>query len=154
MAVLNGVRLGAEGSAEEEGWGEMIVVDVGGATTDVHSIGYGYPAGENVIAQGLPEPYAKRTVEGRSGHSFQRRNYFGAGRSGIASVRNGVQCFLSYKSRAKRSAATLTRSAKRPIVFPREKWHSGCRRRTGAHRRRYCCGASCGQTRKDRDFCG
>ena len=67
MAVLNGVRLGAVGTDQEEGWGEMVVVDVGGATTDVHSIGYGHPAGENVITQGLPEPYAKRTVEGDLG---------------------------------------------------------------------------------------
>ena len=48
----------------------MLVVDVGGATTDVHSIGYGHPAGENVIAQGLAESYAKRTVEGDLGIRF------------------------------------------------------------------------------------
>jgi uncharacterized protein (TIGR01319 family) len=70
MAVLKGVRLGAVGTDQEEGWGEMVVVDVGGATTDVHSIGYGYPAGENVITQGLPEPYAQRTVEGDLGIRF------------------------------------------------------------------------------------
>jgi uncharacterized protein (TIGR01319 family) len=67
MAVLEGVRLGAVGTGGEPGWGDMLVVDVGGATTDVHSIGYGYPAGENVIAQGLAESYAKRTVEGDLG---------------------------------------------------------------------------------------
>ncbi len=67
MAVLEGVRLGAEGAAGEGGWGDMLVLDVGGATTDAHSIGSGYPAGENVIAQGLAEPYAKRTVEGDLG---------------------------------------------------------------------------------------
>lgn len=67
MAVLEGVRLGAEGTAGEEGWGDMLVVDVGGATTDVHSIGNGHPMGENIIAQGLAEPYAKRTVEGDLG---------------------------------------------------------------------------------------
>jgi uncharacterized protein (TIGR01319 family) len=73
MAVLEGIQLGADGleietaTETEKGWGEMLVVDVGGATTDVHSIGYGYPAGENVIARGLAEPYAKRTVEGDLG---------------------------------------------------------------------------------------
>jgi uncharacterized protein (TIGR01319 family) len=77
MAVLKGVMLGAGGSDEEEGWGEMIVVDVGGATTDVHSIGYGHPAGENVIAQGLPEPYAKRTVEGDLGIRFNAATLLG-----------------------------------------------------------------------------
>jgi uncharacterized protein (TIGR01319 family) len=48
----------------------MLVVDVGGATTDVHSIGYGIPAGENIFARGLAEPYAKRTVEGDLGIRF------------------------------------------------------------------------------------
>ena len=70
MAVLEGIRLGADGSADEKGWGDMLVVDVGGATTDVHSIGIGLPAGENVIAQGLAEAYAKRTVEGDLGIRF------------------------------------------------------------------------------------
>ncbi|HXF75746.1 MAG TPA: methylaspartate mutase accessory protein GlmL [Methylomirabilota bacterium] len=70
LAVLEGIRLGAEGTARERGWGDMVVVDVGGATTDVHSIGYGRPAGENVIARGLDEPYAKRTVEGDLGIRF------------------------------------------------------------------------------------
>jgi uncharacterized protein (TIGR01319 family) len=70
MAVLEGLRLGAQGGAGEKGWGDMLVVDVGGATTDVHSIGYGVPAGENVITQGLAEAYAKRTVEGDLGIRF------------------------------------------------------------------------------------
>ena len=70
MAVLEGVRLGADGTAEKKGLGDTLVVDVGGATTDVHSIGYGQPAGENVIAQGLAEAYAKRTVEGDLGIRF------------------------------------------------------------------------------------
>jgi uncharacterized protein (TIGR01319 family) len=77
MAVLKGVRLGAVGTDREEGWGEMVVIDVGGATTDVHSIGYGYPAGENVISQGLPEPYAKRTVEGDLGIRFNAATLLG-----------------------------------------------------------------------------
>ncbi len=70
MAVLEGIRLGADGTASEKGWGDMLVVDVGGATTDVHSIGNGIPAGENVIARGLAEAYAKRTVEGDLGIRF------------------------------------------------------------------------------------
>jgi uncharacterized protein (TIGR01319 family) len=67
MAVLQGALLGAEGIEREQGWGEMLVVDVGGATTDVHSIGYGQPSGPNTIVQGLPEPFSKRTVEGDLG---------------------------------------------------------------------------------------
>jgi len=70
MAVLEGVRLGAEGTGNEEGWGDLLVVDVGGATTDVHSIGYGQPSGPQLVERGLPEPYAKRTVEGDLGIRF------------------------------------------------------------------------------------
>ena len=70
VAVLDGVRIGAEGVESEPGWGDMLVVDVGGATTDVHSIGYGQPSGPQIVQQGLPEPYAKRTVEGDLGIRF------------------------------------------------------------------------------------
>lgn len=67
MAVLEGARLLAEGTDEEEGLGELMVVDVGGATTDVHSVARGTPSQDNVIVKGLPEPYVKRTVEGDLG---------------------------------------------------------------------------------------
>ena len=70
MAVLEGVRLGADGTRNEKGWGDLLVVDVGGATTDVHSIGYGQPSGPQIVERGLPEPYAKRTVEGDLGIRF------------------------------------------------------------------------------------
>lgn len=61
MAVLEGARLLAGRM------GELVVVDVGGATTDVHSIGSGAPSTPGLIPRGLPEPFAKRTVEGDLG---------------------------------------------------------------------------------------
>jgi uncharacterized protein (TIGR01319 family) len=70
MAVLQGALLGAQGTEAEEGWGDLLVVDVGGATTDVHSIGYGELSGPQMVEQGLPEAYAKRTVEGDLGIRF------------------------------------------------------------------------------------
>ena len=66
-AVLEGARLLADGVAGRDGLGPLVVVDPGGATTDVHSIGAGDPATPGVIRYGLPEPYAKRTVEGDLG---------------------------------------------------------------------------------------
>lgn len=66
-AVLRAARLLAEGTEGEEGWGELMVVDVGGATTDVDSISKGEPTAEGILMRGLPEPYAKRTVEGDLG---------------------------------------------------------------------------------------
>ena len=67
MAVLKGTALLAEGTKEEAGLGELIAVDIGGATTDVHSVAHGYPTEPDVVVKGLPEPYQKRTVEGDLG---------------------------------------------------------------------------------------
>lgn len=65
-AVLDGARLVAEGVTGRPGLGSLLVVDPGGATTDVHSIASGAPA-DGVVPQGLPEPHVKRTVEGDLG---------------------------------------------------------------------------------------
>lgn len=46
---------------------DVLVVDIGGATTDVHSIAEGEPTDSRVLLKGLPEPFAKRTVEGDLG---------------------------------------------------------------------------------------
>lgn len=66
-AVLDGASLLSEGLSGISGLGPLIVVDVGGATTDVHSITSGEPTVEGVLQHGLPEPYQKRTVEGDLG---------------------------------------------------------------------------------------
>ena len=66
-AVLEAARLIADGAHGEAGLGELLLVDVGGATTDVYSIAKGLPTKEGVSTAGLPEPYAKRTVEGDLG---------------------------------------------------------------------------------------
>jgi uncharacterized protein (TIGR01319 family) len=66
-AVMEGARLLAAGHGGVSGLGELMVIDVGGATTDVHSVAEGGPAGSGVIQRGLPEPYVKRTVEGDLG---------------------------------------------------------------------------------------
>jgi uncharacterized protein (TIGR01319 family) len=65
-AVLEGARLVADGLPGTCGLGTVLVVDPGGATTDVHSIAAGEPA-PGVVPQGLPEPRVKRTVEGDLG---------------------------------------------------------------------------------------
>jgi len=66
-AVLEGARLLADGAPGHAGLGPLLVVDPGGATTDVHSIATGEPATPGAIPQGLPEPREKRTVEGDLG---------------------------------------------------------------------------------------
>lgn len=66
-AVLEAAKLIADGARGEPGLGELLLVDVGGATTDVYSIAKGAPTKEGCTTAGLPEPYAKRTVEGDLG---------------------------------------------------------------------------------------
>lgn len=70
MAVLQAAEVLANGDGNEEGLGELLLVDVGGATTDVDSIAQGEPTEPGVVLRGLPEPYAKRTVEGDLGIRF------------------------------------------------------------------------------------
>ncbi|MDR3601038.1 MAG: methylaspartate mutase accessory protein GlmL [Desulfosporosinus sp.] len=69
-AVLAAAELLAQGHGSERGMGELMIVDVGGATTDVHSIAKGDPSKPSVMLKGLPEPYAKRTVEGDLGMRY------------------------------------------------------------------------------------
>ena len=66
-AVLRAGQLLSQGTAITKGWGDCLIVDVGGATTDVHSLGHGMPTKGGVVVRGLPEPFAKRTVEGDLG---------------------------------------------------------------------------------------
>ena len=54
------------GPSGDLGVGALVVVVRGGATTDVHSVGES-PADSGVVRLGLPEPHAKRTVEGDLG---------------------------------------------------------------------------------------
>jgi len=73
MAVQKAAELGAEGLDGIPGCGELMLVDVGGATTDVYSIGDGQPRGKDMIPASLPEPHSKRTVEGDLGLRFNAR---------------------------------------------------------------------------------
>ncbi len=72
-AVMTALELLAGGTKAVPGLGELIAVDVGGATTDVYSIAAGLPRQSNVLYKGLPEPFAKRTVEGDIGMRYSAR---------------------------------------------------------------------------------
>ncbi|AGB41589.1 hypothetical protein Halha_1651 [Halobacteroides halobius DSM 5150] len=69
-AVIKAAELIAEGTAKEDGLGELMVVDIGGATTDIHSVASGEPTKAGVNLRGLEEPYVKRTVEGDLGMRY------------------------------------------------------------------------------------
>jgi len=69
-AVMQAMELLAQGCEDEMGIGELVAVDVGGATTDVYSIADGMPEHMSTVFKGLPEPFAKRTVEGDIGMRY------------------------------------------------------------------------------------
>ena len=69
-AVMKAMELLAKGCEDEAGLGDLIAVDVGGATTDVYSMADGMPSAADTVYKGLPEPYAKRTVEGDIGMRY------------------------------------------------------------------------------------
>lgn len=69
-AVLLAAKLLSEGYLDEKGLGDIMLADVGGATTDVYSMADGLPTMMNAMLTGLEEPYAKRTVEGDLGMRY------------------------------------------------------------------------------------
>ncbi|HCM89868.1 MULTISPECIES: methylaspartate mutase accessory protein GlmL [Vagococcus] len=69
-AVLHAAELLANGTATENGLDSVLVIDIGGATTDLHSIGDGKPSNPEIRMEGLQEPNSKRTVEGDLGMRY------------------------------------------------------------------------------------
>ncbi|MDR3062145.1 MAG: glutamate mutase L [Dysgonamonadaceae bacterium] len=70
LAVMNACELLSKGTKNSPGIGELMAIDLGGATTDVYSMASGKPIAENVLVKGLPEPFSKRTVEGDLGMRY------------------------------------------------------------------------------------
>ncbi len=69
-SVLRAATLLADGYMHESGLGEIVLVDIGGATTDTYSICAASAKRSDVVIKGLEEPYAKRTVEGDLGMRY------------------------------------------------------------------------------------
>jgi len=67
LAVFEGAELLSKGCTGNSGIGDLLAVDVGGATTDIYTMCDGKPSMANVVVKGLPEPFAMRTVEGDLG---------------------------------------------------------------------------------------
>ncbi|MGN0663957.1 MAG: methylaspartate mutase accessory protein GlmL [Negativibacillus sp.] len=69
-AMLTAMKLLAKGTKTEEGIGDLVGVDLGGATTDIYSMSFGLPTMGMTALKGLREEYAKRTVEGDIGMRY------------------------------------------------------------------------------------
>ncbi|ADU52311.1 glutamate mutase, MutL [Thermaerobacter marianensis DSM 12885] len=100
-AALRGAELLADGAGDEPGLGELLVVDVGGATTDVHSVAAGLPADGRTVLRGLPPPRSQRTVEGDLGLRHGAPSLVEA--AGLAA--GGGEAAARWQERARRRAA-------------------------------------------------
>ena len=67
LSVLRAAELLSQGSGDIAGWGDLMIVDIGGATTDIHTICSGKPSNPTAVKIGLEDPFVKRTVEGDLG---------------------------------------------------------------------------------------
>lgn len=66
-ATLQAATLLADGTPDEAGIGPLLIVEVGGATINIHSVADGRPTDRRTVLRGLPETHTKRTVEGDLG---------------------------------------------------------------------------------------
>lgn len=114
-AVMEGARLLADGCEGEEGLGPLLVVDPGGATTDVHSVCEGAPSQPGVIPHGLPEPRVKRTVEGDLGMRHNVRSIVEA--VGLAALAADAGLDIAG---AERTIVELARDVERVPMSPQE----------------------------------
>lgn len=89
-AVLQAMELLSKGCEGERGIGDLVGVDVGGATTDVYSIAEGMPKTANTVYKGLPEPESKRTVEGDIGMRYSVKGILDAAGAPKLSVLSGI----------------------------------------------------------------
>ncbi len=74
LAVYDVAALLSKGVDGERGIGELMLYDIGGATTDVYSMADGAPKTENVYYHGLYEPFDKRSVEGDIGMRYSAKS--------------------------------------------------------------------------------
>ena len=132
-AVLEAAKLLADGRLGEPGLGELLLVDVGGATTDVYSVAKGLPTAGVARMVGLPEPYAKRTVEGDLGlyHNldtlvkvadpqavYAEQVAALRGKSSIPESEAETACHLHLARAAVRAAVDRHVGSLRPVVTP------------------------------------
>ena len=76
-ATLQAAALLADGAGGEPGMGSLLVVEVGGATTNVHSVMDQAPVTPQTVLRGLPESRVKRTVEGDLGIRYNAPTIYG-----------------------------------------------------------------------------
>ena len=88
-AVLSGVELLADGAGSVPGVGDVVVVDVGGATTDVYSVVTPDPEESALHREVVEVLWRGRTRRGRPRGALERHRRAGRGRRGEAAAAGG-----------------------------------------------------------------
>jgi len=83
----------------------------GGATTDVHSFCEGKPRGSGVVLKGLPEPFAKRTVEGDLGMRVSLQTLLE-----VIEEQEDIQDLRDYADRIKRERSLIAANDRESIL--------------------------------------
>jgi uncharacterized protein (TIGR01319 family) len=104
--VLSAVELLSAGYADQAGVGDVVVVDVGGATTDVHSVIEIDPEDAGLARQVVAPVAASRTVEGD----------LGVRSSAVSVVAAGREAGLLAEPQATRLAAAAKRRRAEPAM--------------------------------------
>ncbi len=111
VAVLKALTLLSHGTDNESGIGPLMAVDLGGATCDVYSIATGAPQAANTVIRGLPEPEAKRTVEGDIGMRISAY--------GIAEAAGGIEQLAKASGLSlEETASLLDQMTENPALLP------------------------------------
>jgi uncharacterized protein (TIGR01319 family) len=74
--TLQAAGLLSDGVNNEPGIGSLVVVEIGGATTNIHSAAENSPATPQTVLKGLPEQKLKRTVEGDLGIRYNAHTIY------------------------------------------------------------------------------
>lgn len=89
-AVKRAMELLSEGYEDIRGFGELVAVDLGGATTDVYSVAEGMPENDSILLKGMVEPRSKRTVEGDIGMRYSAEGVLEAVGAAELSALSGI----------------------------------------------------------------
>lgn len=75
-SVFEALKLLSKGTKNEAGMGDLMAIDIGGATTDVYSMNERLIINEEFGYKGLQEPLEKRSVEGDLGLRFSAEHVY------------------------------------------------------------------------------
>ena len=76
LSVFEALKLLSKGTKNESGIGDLIAIDIGGATTDVYSMNEKLVVNEEFGYKGLQEPLEKRSVEGDLGLRYSASHVY------------------------------------------------------------------------------